>query len=65
MVVQGRQFTFTGLPPMNLLQQFCPSLPARTGKFKPLPGTLAQCLSQHGYTRWIAATVRLVHRRTA
>lgn len=46
------KFAFTGLPPMNLLQQFCPSLPARAGKFKPLPGTLAQCLSQHGYTHW-------------
>jgi hypothetical protein len=86
------KFVFTGLPPMDLLQQFCPSLPARAGKFKPLPGTLVQCLSQHGYTRWtsyqpvnrfwpfqfieggwllalslllIAATVWLVHRRTA
>jgi hypothetical protein len=89
---KGGSFAFTGLPPMDLLQQFCSSLPARAGKFKPLPGTLAQCLSQHGYTRWtsyqpasrfwpfqfieggwllafslllIAATVWLVHRRTA
>jgi len=37
---------------MNLVQQFCPSLPTRPGKFKPSPGSLAQCLSQHGYTRW-------------
>ena len=89
---KGGNFAFTGLPPMNLLQQFCPSVPARAGKFKPLPGSVAQCLSQHGYTRWtgyqpasrfwtfqlieggwllalslllIAATVWLVHRRTA
>ena len=89
---KGGNFAFTGLPPMNLLQQFCPSLPVRAGKFKPLQGSFAQCLSQHGYTRWtsyqpasrfwpfqfieggwllalslllIAATVWLVHRRTA
>jgi hypothetical protein len=37
---------------MNLLQQFCPSLPSRAGKFKPLPGSFAQCLSRHGYTQW-------------
>ncbi len=49
---KGGNFAFTGLPPMNLLQQFCSSVPARAGKFKPLPGTFAQCLSQHGYTRW-------------
>jgi hypothetical protein len=49
---KGGTFAFTGLPPMNLLQQFCSSVPARAGKFKPLPGTFAQCLSQHGYTRW-------------
>jgi hypothetical protein len=50
---KGGKFAFTGLPPMNLLQQFCSSVPQpRPGKFKPSPGTLAQCLSQHGYTRW-------------
>jgi hypothetical protein len=47
---KGGRFAFTGLPPMNLLQQFCN--PSAVGAGKPSPGTLAQCLSQHGYTRW-------------
>jgi hypothetical protein len=47
---KGGKVAFTGPPPINLLQQFCSSLPP--GKFKPSPGTLAQCLSRHGYTRW-------------
>ena len=47
---KGGKFAFTGLPPINLLQQFCP--PSAVGSDKPSPGTLAQCLSQHGYTQW-------------
>ncbi len=49
---KGGSFAFSGRPPIELVQQFCSSLPSRPGKFKPLPGTFAQCLSQHGYTRW-------------
>ena len=47
---EGGRFAFTGLPPMNLLQQFCP--PTALGSGKPSPGSLAQCLSRHGYTQW-------------
>ena len=49
---RGGSFAFSGRPPLELVQHFCASPPARLGKFKPLPGTFAQCLSQHGYTRW-------------
>jgi hypothetical protein len=50
---KGGKFAFAGLPPLNLLQQFCPSpaVGARP-KSKPSSGTLARCLSQHNYTRW-------------
>jgi hypothetical protein len=48
---EGGRFAFAGRPPMDLLQQFCPA-PALGPLGKPSPGTLAQCLSQHGYTRW-------------
>jgi hypothetical protein len=45
------RFAFAGQPPINLLQQFCPGPPP--GSFVPKSaGTLAQCLSQHGYTQW-------------
>ncbi len=47
---KGGTFAFTGLPPMNLIQQFCS--PPAAGAGKPSPGTLAQCLSRHGYTQW-------------
>ena len=47
---KGGKFAFAGRPPVNLLQRFCP--PATLGPGKPSPGTLAQCLSQHGYTQW-------------
>ena len=47
---KGGTFAFGGRPPLSLLQQFCPA-PA-VGSRKPSPGTFAQCLSQHGYTRW-------------
>jgi hypothetical protein len=43
-------FAFTGLPPMNLLQQFCAPSSAASGK--PSPASLAQCLSHHGDTEW-------------
>ena len=47
---KGGKFAFAGRPPINLLQQFCP--PSAVGPGKPSSGTLAQCLSQHGYTLW-------------
>jgi ABC-2 family transporter protein len=48
---KGGKFAFAGRPPIDLLQQFCPD--PSLGPFgKPSPGTLAQCLSQHGYTQW-------------
>jgi hypothetical protein len=52
-VDQGRQVRVRRPAPLILLQQFCPSpaVGARP-KSKPSPGTLAQCLSQHNYTRW-------------
>jgi hypothetical protein len=47
---KGGNVAFTGTPPLDLLQQFCP--PPALGAGKPSLGTLAQCLSRHGYTRW-------------
>ena len=47
---KGGREVFAGLPPINLVQQFCP--PASIGAGKPSLGTLAACLSRHGYTRW-------------
>ena len=44
------RFAFAGSPPMNLISQFCSSLPP--GQGKPSQGTFAQCLAQHGYTMW-------------
>jgi hypothetical protein len=41
---------FTGRPPFDLLNRFCP--PSAMGPGKPSPGALAQCLTQHGYTLW-------------
>jgi hypothetical protein len=46
----GGRFSFSGFPPMSLLNQFCASLPP--GQGKPSVGTLEQCLGQHGYTQW-------------
>jgi hypothetical protein len=44
------RFAFAGgNPPLNLINQFCSSLPA--AKAGP-PGSLGQCLAQHGYTQW-------------
>jgi hypothetical protein len=47
---KGGQVAFTGRPPLNLLQQFCP--PSAVGPGKPSSGAFAQCLGQHGYTLW-------------
>jgi hypothetical protein len=44
------RFAFAGNPSLNLLNQFCSSLPP--GQGKPSVGTFAQCLAQHGYTQW-------------
>jgi hypothetical protein len=49
---KGGKFAFAGRPPLDLLQQFCPGPPPGSFVPKPSPGTLAQCLSQHGYTQW-------------
>jgi hypothetical protein len=50
---KGGKFAFAGRrPPDSLLQQFCP--PVAVGPGKVGPGTLAQCLSQHGYTQWMS-----------
>jgi len=47
---KGGRFAFTNWhdAPAGLLQRLCP--PAAPGKGSP--GTLAQCLVQHGYTQW-------------
>ena len=47
---KGGKFAFTNWhdAPAGLLQRLCP--PAAPGKGSP--GTLAQCLVQHGYTQW-------------
>jgi hypothetical protein len=44
------RFAFAGGPPINLLTQFCSSLPSGSGK--PSQETFAQCLAPHGYTMW-------------
>jgi len=49
---KGGTFAFAGRPSMELLQQFCPAPPLGARSAKPAPGSLAQCLSQHGYTQW-------------
>jgi hypothetical protein len=43
-------FAFSGRPSMNLLNQYCP--PSAIGPGKPSSATVAECLSQHGYTQW-------------
>jgi hypothetical protein len=47
---KGGTLAFTGRPPSDLLEQFCP--PSAVGPGKPSSGTLAHCLTQHGYTLW-------------
>ncbi len=47
---KGGKFAFAGRPPSNLSNSS--ALPRRWDLGKPSPGTLAQCLSQHGYTLW-------------
>ena len=50
---KGGNVAFTGRPPINLLYQLCPPSALGLGnRSKPSPGTLAQCLTQHGYTLW-------------
>jgi hypothetical protein len=47
---KGGKFAFAGWPPSNLIQQLCPPPPRGAHVDKVL--TVAQCLSQHGYTWW-------------
>ena len=50
---KGGTFAFTGRPPIDLLQQFCPAPPfGSVTAHKPSAVSLAQCLSSHGYTQW-------------
>jgi hypothetical protein len=50
---KGGTFAFTGRPPIDLLEQFCPAPPlGSVPASKPSPVSLAQCLSSHGYTQW-------------
>ena len=52
---KGGKFAFAGRPPINLLQQLCPSsVVAGPGGRAGISGSLspAQCLVQHGYTQW-------------
>jgi hypothetical protein len=44
---KGGKFAF-GPPPENLLERLCPP----SGPGKAAPGSIAQCLTQHGYTQW-------------
>ena len=47
------KFAFAGPPPNDVLRQFCPPSVVGPGRLAKAPhGTLAQCLSQHGYTQW-------------
>ena len=39
-------------PPIDLMNQYCQSLPAGAKGFKPSWATFAQCLAQHGVTQW-------------
>ncbi len=45
---KGGRFAFAGRPPETLLTQLCPS----SGPYKAAPGSITQCLTQHGYTQW-------------
>jgi ABC-type transport system involved in multi-copper enzyme maturation permease subunit len=53
---KGGRFAFAGdpnadgMPPMNLLQQYCPHIVTGPGGAKPSTGNVLQCFSQHGYT---------------
>jgi hypothetical protein len=51
---RGGTFVFAGQPPLSLLQRVCPGPPSGTrGPANPDKlVTIAQCLSQHGYTWW-------------
>jgi ABC-2 family transporter protein len=48
---KGGKFAFAGRPPINLLMQLCHNPPLGPSG-KPSPVSLAQCVAQHGYTRW-------------
>jgi hypothetical protein len=45
---KGGRFAFAGRPPEDLLMRLCPA----PGPYKSPPGTITQCLAQHGYTQW-------------
>ena len=51
-VDQGRQVRLRRIPPDNLLNQFCSSVPAIGEGRRASQETFAQCLAQHGYTQW-------------
>jgi hypothetical protein len=43
------RFAFAGNPPLNIINQYCSSLPPEKAAG---PNGFAQCLAQHGYTQW-------------
>jgi hypothetical protein len=47
---RGGVTAFSGRPPFDLVQQYCP--PTTLGPGKPSSGAIGQCLAQHGYTLW-------------
>ena len=49
---KGGKFAFAPWPPDSLVLQICPPSVLGSGNSKPSPGSLLQCLSQHGYTQW-------------
>jgi hypothetical protein len=49
---KGGKVSFTGGAPLNLLERLCP--PSTVGRGKPSSGSLAQCITGHGYTLWTA-----------
>jgi hypothetical protein len=49
---KGGRFAFAGDPPLSLVQRICPPPPVGARVDKTL--TIAQCLSQHGYT-WLTS----------
>jgi hypothetical protein len=53
---KGGKFAFGGRPPVDLLQQLCPSsVVAGPGGRVGLSGSSpTQCLVQHGYTQWVS-----------
>lgn len=51
-VDRGGRVAFVGLPPITVLQKYCPAGPSGGGgsKFE----TLTACLTRHGFTSWIS-----------